>query len=620
MLPDRRMADPTPVTLGGYTLVELIGRGGMGEVWRAERVGAGGVRRRAAVKRILPQFQNDGVLHERFIAEARINSRLEHPNIVQVLHFDNKPEPYLVLEYVDGLSVADLLRRGATGKGKLPLASALYIIAEAADALDYAHRRTDDDHRPLGIVHRDVSPPNILVSLDGAVKVNDFGVARAADNIVRTQAGLSVGKLVYMAPEQALGSAVDRRADVFALGIVLWELLTLRPLLPRGGSAAAMLENLQRLQFTAPSSLVPSVPPAVDAIVREALERDPAARTASAGRMGKALRMALHTVAPGFDRRDLADTVRDAVPDIAVRASSERGTFGGSARDAANLWASNAAAPAAPARDQEVRPAAGVSSSVPSSSPSPSAHARYDSAESAHEGATQFDGSPMPAPQPAGARAAESSLAPARDASAAPGASGRYSAPRVTAPPVEQPAVAPRVSAPPVERTAAAAPANGALAPVSAARPQTAPAAPAKGGALRIVVPLTVIVLLLGAAAAYAWYAFGPDLAATGTPTATTPSTATDPTIEALRSTIRGALPAYVGSCSFIVAGLGHGVLRADVMFQPSGEIQGARVVVNSGTSTLEQALAVCVQRYLWTLRAPATPQGLAIENVTATF
>ncbi len=311
-----------PATLGDYTLVELIGRGGMGEVWRAEGSSVAGVRRRLAIKRILPQFQHDPVLRERFIAEARITARLEHPHIVQLVHFADVPEPFLVLEYVDGISAAELLRRAALRECALPVAAALFIVAEAADALDYAHRRTDDSQRPLGIVHRDVSPPNILLSFDGVVKVNDFGVARAADNIVRTQAGLSVGKIVYMAPEQARGEPVDKRADVFSLGVVLWELLALEPLLPRNQPAAVVLDALNTCKFPAPSTRARGIPPVVDTIVREALARAPDARTPSAGRLATALRTALHDLVPGFDQRELARVIRTAAPDRARLAAT----------------------------------------------------------------------------------------------------------------------------------------------------------------------------------------------------------------------------------------------------------------------------------------------------------
>src|SRR4051812_8411818 len=138
------MTANAPQVLGGFTLLERIGQGGMGEVYRAERVGPGSVRRRAAVKRILPERQHDAVLRERFLAEARITARLSHPNIVQLLDFGDTPELYLVLEYVNGLSLHELMRRAAAGRGVLPAAAALFIAAEIATGLDYAHRCADD--------------------------------------------------------------------------------------------------------------------------------------------------------------------------------------------------------------------------------------------------------------------------------------------------------------------------------------------------------------------------------------------------------------------------------------------------------------------------------------------
>lgn len=250
-------------TLGGFTLVDRIGAGGMGEVWRAERIGPGNVRRRAAVKRILARYQTDPVLRQRFIAEARITSRLEHPNIVQVLDFGDTPELFLVLEYVDGKSLSQLLETARRHGHRLPVPAAMFIVAEAAAGLDHAHRRTDDFGVALGIVHRDVTPSNVLISVEGAVKVGDFGVAKAADNLHRTEAGLALGKLPYMAPEQARGATIDRRVDVFALGVCLWEALTLERLLPRG-APDVIIAALERSEFPAPSSRAPGIPAELD--------------------------------------------------------------------------------------------------------------------------------------------------------------------------------------------------------------------------------------------------------------------------------------------------------------------------------------------------------------------
>lgn len=311
----RSPVSDAPSELGGYRLVELLGRGGMGEVWRAERLGPGGIRRRAAVKRMLPHLRNDPVLRERFVTEARINARLEHPNIVQVLDFGDQPEPFLVLEYVEGISAAELLKQCARTGVRLPAVAAAFIAAEIASGLDYAHRKRDEQGRPLGIVHRDVSPHNVLISTDGAVKLTDFGVARAVDNRIRTQHGASIGKLVYMAPEQALGEPVDARSDVFALGVVLWEMLTLSPLLPRDAPAAA-LEMLQQCAFKPPSQVDPRLPAVLDDIVMPALARDPAARYQSAGAFAQAIRSFIHSVSPGFDSHELVRILGGLLPSV----------------------------------------------------------------------------------------------------------------------------------------------------------------------------------------------------------------------------------------------------------------------------------------------------------------
>jgi serine/threonine protein kinase len=302
--------------LGGFRLLELLGRGGMGEVWRAEREGPGGYRRRAAVKRILPRFQADPTLRARFLSEARINARLEHPNITQVLDFGESPEPYLALEYIEGTTVARVLKVCAEAQQRLPHAVAAFILAEVATGLDYAHRRKDDAGNPLLIVHRDVSPQNVLISTEGGVKISDFGIARAADNQLRTQQGIAVGKLAYMAPEQASGGTVDWRADVFALGVLLWETLLVRPLIPRNDSNAA-IQLLLSGRFEPPSRVDPRIPPQLDAAVMEALQVDPNRRTQSAGILAQQLRGYLHAAAPGFDGSALVRVIGPLVPDVA---------------------------------------------------------------------------------------------------------------------------------------------------------------------------------------------------------------------------------------------------------------------------------------------------------------
>jgi tRNA A-37 threonylcarbamoyl transferase component Bud32 len=306
---------PPPATLGAFRLIELIGRGGMGEVYRAEREDARGKNKRAAIKRILPRFQTDPALLGRFMDEARINARLEHPNIVQVIEFGVQPEPFLALEYVEGTTVARVLKQCADTGQRIPPQAAAFIVAEAATGLDFAHRKKDENNQPLNIVHRDVSPQNLLISVDGSVKVSDFGIARAADNQLRTAAGIAVGKLSYMSPEQASGQPIDRRADVFALGIVLWEVLLVQPLIPRNDTNAA-IQILLSGRFDAPSKRDPKLPPAIDRIVLDALAVNPAQRTQSAGLFAQQLRGFAHSVAPGFDRSELVRTLARIMPDI----------------------------------------------------------------------------------------------------------------------------------------------------------------------------------------------------------------------------------------------------------------------------------------------------------------
>lgn len=299
------MPPPEPARLGEYSLLEKLGQGGMALVYRAERVGEAGFKKRVAIKRMLPAYRRDPSLLERFAAEARTNARLDHPNLVHVLDFGIEPEPYLVLEFVEGVTLAALLTRLVEKKQHLEVAAACFIGAEAAQGLDHAHRKRDEQGNPLGIVHRDVSPQNCLLSNEGAVKVSDFGLVKAADNVVQTGSGVPIGKMSYMAPEQAGHGPVDARADVFSLGIVVWEMLTMRPLMPSNDPQRAS-QMLQACEFDPPSRFNPRVPPALDAIVMRCLSKDPDQRTPSAQALTMQLREVLHELAPGYGRDQLA--------------------------------------------------------------------------------------------------------------------------------------------------------------------------------------------------------------------------------------------------------------------------------------------------------------------------
>jgi len=221
-------ASGLPKTFGRYVLFDLIGRGGMAEIYlaRAKTTEAGGSRL-VVVKQILPELSADAKFADALVQEAKLAARLSHANVAQVFDLGREAQRlFITMEYVEGLDLNELLRRCARAKVPLPIEFALLIVMEVLRGLDYAHRRADDAGKPLGIVHRDVSPSNVLVSVEGEVKLCDFGIARANDSADALSADAIQGKAGYMSPEHARGEALDGRADVFATGVILWELLS----------------------------------------------------------------------------------------------------------------------------------------------------------------------------------------------------------------------------------------------------------------------------------------------------------------------------------------------------------------------------------------------------------
>jgi serine/threonine protein kinase len=307
-------ATGTPERIGAYRLVEKLGQGGMAVVYRGERTGEAGFKKKVAIKRMLPAYRRDPSLLERFAAEARTNARLDHPNLVQVLDFGIDPEPYLVLEFIEGVTLGAIMQRLSERNEKLDVTAAAYIGAEAASGLDHAHRKKGDDGIPLGIVHRDVSPQNVIISNEGTVKVSDFGLVKAADNVLKTQSGVSIGKMSYMAPEQAAGADVDARADVFALGVTIWEMLTIRSLIPPDDPAQAA-HLLRHGGFPKPSMFNPEVSARLDQIVMACLAVDPNERTPSAQQISQELREFVHEHAAGYGRQQLARLLQWLFPE-----------------------------------------------------------------------------------------------------------------------------------------------------------------------------------------------------------------------------------------------------------------------------------------------------------------
>ncbi len=215
-----------PQPFGRYQLIERMAVGGMAEIFRARVVGAHGFSKTVVIKRILPHLASDPSFVSMFIDEAKLTARLEHPKIIQVLDFgEADAQLFIAMEMVDGLDALGVLRACTHKKIRLPFALSVHIMHEVLDALDYAHKARDDDGQPLGIVHRDISPSNVLIARRGDVKLGDFGIARAAERQGKTKAGTLKGKYGYMSPEQVVGGDLDGRSDIFSCAIVLAEML-----------------------------------------------------------------------------------------------------------------------------------------------------------------------------------------------------------------------------------------------------------------------------------------------------------------------------------------------------------------------------------------------------------
>ncbi|MFZ5439447.1 MAG: protein kinase domain-containing protein [Myxococcota bacterium] len=297
---------------GKYKLISLLGRGGMGEVFLAR---APGLKRPVVIKRIIPAFVSDADMLRGFLDETRIAARLSHPHIVRIDELGEVDGEWFVrMEYVEGASLSQVLKRASKQGEKLPLEGVLSMGAALASALDYAHHAADAEGRPLHIVHRDVTPQNVLLGRTGAVKLIDFGVARAAQRFLRTSPGLIKGKLAYMSPEQAEGQPLDARSDLFALGICLWESLTGRRLF-RGANAAETMAQLFACQVTPPSLFRPDVPPEVDALLLKTLAKEPAARFARGADLVEAIETIVEQYHLPSGSRAIAGFVRALVPE-----------------------------------------------------------------------------------------------------------------------------------------------------------------------------------------------------------------------------------------------------------------------------------------------------------------
>ncbi len=263
-----------PISFGRYLLIDRINVGGMAEVFMAKAFGVEGFERVLAIKRILPNMADDDEFINMFVDEARIAVQLSHANIVQIYELGKfESQYYIAMEYVSGKDLRYIVDGYRKKQQTLPIPAAAYIASKLCEGLDYAHRKTDASGRPLNVIHRDVSPQNILVSFEGAVKITDFGIAKAEDRASKTQAGVLKGKFGYMSPEQVRGLEIDHRSDIFAVGILLYEMLTGKRLFI-GESDFSTLEKVRNAEVVPPREHNPEISEELERVMLKALARE----------------------------------------------------------------------------------------------------------------------------------------------------------------------------------------------------------------------------------------------------------------------------------------------------------------------------------------------------------
>lgn len=274
---------------GRYTLVKKLATGGMAEIWLARQRGLAGFNRFVVIKKILSHLSEQKTFVDMFLDEARTSAQLNHPNIVQIFDLGREEDAYYIaMEYIAGENLAAVAWRGMKRHRPIPPTFAARIIADACKALHYAHHLRGSDGRPLEIVHRDISPQNVLVTYDGEVKIVDFGIAKAATKSEQTKTGMLKGKFSYMSPEQCLGAPVDMRSDVFALGILLYELCTGKRLF-KHESELMILEMITKRTVVPPSQVAEDLSPLLDGIIMRALAKNANERYQTAQELQHAL-------------------------------------------------------------------------------------------------------------------------------------------------------------------------------------------------------------------------------------------------------------------------------------------------------------------------------------------
>jgi eukaryotic-like serine/threonine-protein kinase len=304
-----------PKPFGKYLLIRQLAVGGMAEVYLARQSGPAGFEKECVIKRILPNLAVDQQFVHMFLDEARIAARLSHPNIVQIYEFGTVGDHdyFLAMEHVHGVDLQQMFDAETSRNGRIPLPIALRLISQVAEGLDHAHRATDGRGQKLGVVHRDVTPSNVIVSFDGVAKILDFGIAKASAKQGRTEVGVIKGKIPYMSPEQVQGEPLDGRSDLFSLGAVLYELTTgQKPF--EGSNAAELSLKIAHDDPTPPEMLADGYPEGLSEIVRRALAKRKQGRFATGREMQEAIEEFLLGSRMRCTSHDVAAYLEDLLP------------------------------------------------------------------------------------------------------------------------------------------------------------------------------------------------------------------------------------------------------------------------------------------------------------------
>ena len=303
---------PEPIPFGKYYLLERVNVGGMAEVYKAKAFGVEGFERLLAIKKILDSIAEDESFIKMFIDEAKIAGQLNHPNIAQIFDLGQVDDSYFIaLEYIGGKDLKTKFERARRIGEEVSIPRICYTIMKVCEGLGHAHEKKDPQGRPLDIVHRDISPQNILVSYEGEVKIIDFGIAKAQGKTSQTQVGILKGKFSYMSPEQVRGLHVDHRSDLFSLGIVMYEMLTLERLF-LGESDFDTLEKIRKVEMSPPSLYNPHIPKGLEDIVLKALARTPEERYQSTYELAEDLELFMRNQGYYYTNKDLAAYMKEA--------------------------------------------------------------------------------------------------------------------------------------------------------------------------------------------------------------------------------------------------------------------------------------------------------------------